>query len=371
MTSAASCFAPAEGVALAPLTTFEVGGAARYFATVRDVAELQAAFAWARGRVPVLVLGGGSNVVIADRGLDALVLRYADESVRDLPSGEHALLRAGAGVAWDTFVAGCVARGLAGVECLSGIPGSAGATPIQNVGAYGQEVGEVVHEVELFRPEPSTIERWPADRCGFSYRDSELKRMPRGAFVVLGVTFALRAGGAPALRYAELARSFSPEDRPSLAAVRARVLELRRAKSMVWDPSDDNHRSAGSFFTNPFVAAVDVDAVRDKARARGALAEGESMPVFPAGEGRAKLSAGWLIERAGFPRGTSRGAVGLSSRHALAIVNRGGATAMQVLAFAREVRDGVLDRLGVRLEPEPELLGFSAEELGDLARASG
>ncbi len=367
-------------MALAPLTTFEVGGEARYFAVVRDVAELEAAFAWASERVPVILLGGGSNVVIADRGLDALVLRYADESVRDVPSDDLVHVRAGAGVAWDAFVGACVARNLAGLECLSGIPGSAGATPIQNVGAYGQEVGEVVVDVELFRPalsgsapsggEGACVERWSKDRCGFSYRDSVLKRTPRGAFVVLGVTFGLRPDGEPALRYAELARSFGVGERPTLAEVRARVLELRRAKSMVWDASDENHRSAGSFFTNPIVASEQVLDVRERARSLGSLAEGEAMPSFAAGEGRTKLSAGWLIERAGFPRGTSRGAVGLSSKHALAVVNRGGATARQVVAFAREVQAGVLARLGVRLEPEPELLGFSSEELGELARAT-
>ncbi len=363
----------AEHVALAPLITFEVGGAARFVAEVEDEVELAAAFVWARARsLPVFVLGGGSNLVVADRGLEAVVVRLRGRGARfTAGEGDQVLVRAAAGEPWDALVDRCVARGLAGLECLSGIPGQVGATPIQNVGAYGQEVADTVREVEVFHPETGTIEVWSAARCDFAYRDSHFKRAPRGEHVVLAVTFALVAGGVPAVRYAELERHLATTGTaPTVASVRDAVITLRRAKSMVVDPADDNRRSAGSFFTNPIVAASEVDAVRDRARARGALRADESMPAFAHGEGRVKLSAGWLIERAGFPRGTSRGAVGLSTRHALALVNRGGATAADVVAFAREIRDGVRANLGVRLVVEPELLGFAPDELDGLSTVS-
>lgn len=362
-----------ERVALAPLTTFEVGGPARFLAEVEDEDELLAAFVWARARsVPVFVLGGGSNLVVADRGLDALVVRLRPRGLRFSPGDDdRVLVRASAGEPWDDLVARCAARDLAGLECLSGIPGQVGATPIQNVGAYGCEVADVLHEVEVLRPATGAIEVWSPARCGFAYRDSAFKRAPRGEHVVVGVTFALARGGAPAVRYAELERHLAGRSGggvPTVASVRAAVLELRRAKSMVVDPADENRRSAGSFFTNPFVGADEVPRVRERAIQRGTLGPHEGMPSFPVPDGRVKLSAGWLIERAGFPRGTSRGVVGLSTRHALALVNRGGATGADVVAFAREVQAGVAEALGVRLEVEPELLGFTPEELGDLAR---
>jgi UDP-N-acetylmuramate dehydrogenase len=360
-----------ERVPLAPLTTFEVGGAARFVAEVEDEDELREAFAWAAARaLPVFVLGGGSNLVVADRGLDALVVRLRARGLRFSPGDDgRVLVRAAAAEPWDDVVARTVARGLAGLECLSGIPGQVGATPIQNVGAYGREVADVVHEVEVLRPSTGAIEVWSPARCAFTYRDSAFKRAPRGEHVVLAVSFTLVRGGPPLVRYAELERHVSARGGdPTVASTRAAVLELRRAKSMVVDPADENRRSAGSFFTNPLVPADEAARVRERAVRRGALAEGETMPGFPASDGRVKLSAGWLIERAGFPRGTARGAVGLSTRHALALVNRGGATGAEVVAFAREVQEGVAERLGVRLEVEPELLGFTSEELGALAR---
>jgi UDP-N-acetylmuramate dehydrogenase len=359
----------AEEVPLAPLTTFEVGGAARFLAEVDDEEELAAAFAWAKARsLPVFVLGGGSNLVVADRGLDAMVVRLRARGARFSPGdGGAVVVRAVAAEPWDALVERCVARDLAGLECLSGIPGQVGATPIQNVGAYGQEVADTLREVEVFRPATGAIEVWSRERCDFAYRDSAFKRAARGEHVVLAVTFALTHGGAPTVRYAELEKHLAQRGiEPRVGAVRAAVLELRRAKSMVIDPADENRRSAGSFFTNPIVAVAEVDAVRERARARGALADGETMPAFAHGEERVKLSAGWLIERAGFPRGTTRGSVGLSTRHALALVNRGGATASDVIAFAREVRDGVLSALGVRLVVEPELWGFTPAELDGL-----
>jgi UDP-N-acetylmuramate dehydrogenase len=352
---------------LAPRTTLGVGGAARFFLELRDVAEARAALAWAHGAgLAVVVLGGGSNLLVADRGLDALVLRVRFAGLEIASAGDHVHVTAGAGEPWDAFVASCVAAGHAGLECLSGIPGDVGATPIQNVGAYGQEVADTVLRVETLRRDTGELVLWDHAAAQFGYRDSVWKRAAKERFLVTRVTFALRPGGAPSVRYAELERALADVAEPSLAAVRAAVITLRRAKSMVLDASDENGRSAGSFFVNPTLSIDEADAVR----VRAALREGEKMPAFPGENGRVKLSAGWLIERAGFPKGFADGRVGLSTRHALALVNRGGATATELLTFARRVRDGVRDRLGVRLVPEPVALGFDAAELGDLYDAT-
>lgn len=348
---------------LAPRTTLGVGGAARYFVEAADVEHTRAALAWANAAgLPVVVLGGGSNLLVADRGLDALVLRVRILGVEAVPMGDRVHVSAGAGEPWDGLVARCVAAGHAGLECLSGIPGDVGATPIQNVGAYGQEVGDTLTSVETLRRDTGERVVWDRAAAQLGYRDSVWKRSAKERFVVTRVTFALRPGGAPTVRYAELERALGDEPRPSLAAVRSAVIALRRAKSMVLDANDENGRSAGSFFVNPTVSADEVEQVRERA----ALREGEKMPAFPGENGRVKLSAGWLIERAGFPKGFTDGRVGLSTRHALALVNRGGASAAELLRFARRLRDGVRDRLGVRLVPEPVALGFETAELGDL-----
>ena len=356
-------------VALSGLTTLGVGGPAKLFASVASLEALGEVLAWARGQsLAVWVLGGGSNMLVSDRGFDGLVVRLSANRI----DFEGANVRADAGASFDDLVAASALRGLAGLECLSGIPGLVGAVPIQNVGAYGQEVSEVISDVVAI--DRATGERvvFTAEACRFSYRDSVFKREMRDRYVIGSVTFSLRPGGAPSLRYPELGRHFaaSGASEPSLSEVRSAVIALRRSKSMVLDPLDENWRSAGSFFTNPIVVAGEVEHVVERARRLGVIGEGESMPAFAAGEGRTKLSAGWLIERAGFAKGTSRGSVGLSTRHALAIVNRGGARASEIVAFAREIRDGVLAAFGVRLVPEPELVGFEAGELGDLIIAS-
>lgn len=340
-----------DGVPLAPLTTLEVGGVARHFTEATDEAAVAEALRWAAARgLSAAILGGGSNVLVPDAGFDGLVIRIALRGRRfdALPDGTVAVTAA-AGEPWDDLVADTVARELAGLECLSGIPGLAGATPIQNVGAYGQEVADTIRGVRVLdRATLQARELTPAE-CGFGYRDSRFKRQP-DAFVVLAVTFALRPGGAATLRYAELAAALASRARPTLADTRAAVLELRARKSMVIRAGDPNRRSAGSFFTNPIVDEATAD---QTARRAGA----PDMPRFPAGPGRVKLSAAWLIERAGFTKGTRRGAVGISTAHALALVNLGGARADDLLAFAAEIVAAVRDRLGVTLVPEPVLLG--------------
>jgi UDP-N-acetylmuramate dehydrogenase len=340
---------PRERVPLAPYTTLGVGGPARWFLEAADEATLRAALEWARGRgVPVRVLGGGSNVVVPDVGVDALVVRVALRGVTTRQAGDGVEVTAAAGEPWDDLVAAVVARGWAGLECLSGIPGLVGATPLQNVGAYGQEVSDTVVAVRaLDTVSGEAVTLSPAD-CGFAYRDSAFKSREPGRWVVLAVTYRLRPGGAPVLSYAEVARDVAARGlaAPTLADVRASVLAIRRAKSMVLQPGDPNRRSCGSFFTNPIVAPADA--------ARVAERTGDPrMPRWPQADGGVKLSAAWLIERAGFRRGQREGAVGLSTAHALAIVAHDGARAADVLAFARRLQDSVAERFGVRLAIEP------------------
>ncbi|MFO0614998.1 MAG: UDP-N-acetylmuramate dehydrogenase [Polyangiaceae bacterium] len=342
-----------ERVPLAPLTTLGVGGAARYFARASTLEEIERALDWAREtRVPLFVLGGGSNLLVGDAGFDGLVLQIATRGVRDEGGGR---VRVSAGEPWDAFVAWTVERGLAGVECMSGIPGTTGATPVQNVGAYGQEVSETIREVELIDRATGERSIRSASACGFGYRDSVFKRADRDRFVVTEVRFALEPGGAPSLRYAELAKHCAARfDRPSLADVRAAVIELRASKSMVLREDDENRRSAGSFFVNPIVPRSIADDVA--ARWARISTDGSAVPRWPAGDD-VKLSAGWLIERSGFAKGTARGEAGISTRHALAIVNRGGATAAAITALRDEVIAAVRRTFGVELTQEPESIG--------------
>ncbi|WP_438016331.1 UDP-N-acetylmuramate dehydrogenase [Sorangium sp. So ce315] len=367
-----------ESVPLAPLTTLGVGGPARFFAEAGGEDAVLDAFRFAAARgVPLFVLGGGSNLLVADRGVDALVLRVRVRGLQIVGAnggdgdgqGPRLLVRAGAGERWDDLVARAVAEGWAGVECLSGIPGDVGATPIQNVGAYGQEVAETIAEVRAIdRATGATTVIAGAD-CGFGYRDSRFKRAWRGRYVITAVTFALRPGGAATIRYPELQRALAAPlggAAPPLAEVRSAVIALRRGKSMVLDPADENGRSAGSFFMNPTLEAGAAAGVLSRIEAAGVLAPGEAIPQYPAGGGRVKLSAAWLIERAGFAKGTRHGAAGISTRHTLALVNRGGATAAELIELARRVRRGVLDRFGVALSAEPDLVGFAPGEIADL-----
>jgi len=362
-------------VPLAPKTTLGVGGKAARYLEARDEAAVAHALAWAeRHRVAVTVLGGGSNVLVSDRGVDGLVLRVAVSGINHAVEGEHIILSAGAGEPWDNLVAMTVEQGWSGLECLSGIPGDVGAAPIQNIGAYGQEACEVITFVYgIDRKSGATV---GIDRvgCRFGYRDSVFKRRASGRFVIVGVTFALRRGGSATVRYEELARYLGETGAgasPSLAEVRGAVLELRRRKSMLLDPSDENVRSAGSFFVNPTLDEDVWQRVRARIEQANVLAPGESIPSFPAGRGRIKVPAAWLIERAGFKKGSGDGPVGLSTKHTLAIVNRGGATADDVLAFARRVQGAVFSTFGVRLVPEPVFLGFRAEEIADLVGGGG
>jgi UDP-N-acetylmuramate dehydrogenase len=351
-----------EGVPLAPLTTIGIGGPARWFVEATSAAEVEQALAWAAEKaLPTFVLGGGSNLLIADEGFPGLVLWVALRGVVEEPDGDEVALRVAAGEPWDALVERAVAAGLAGFECLSGIPGSVGATPIQNVGAYGQDVAETVVDVEALSRSEGARRRFAAEECGFAYRDSVFKREERDRWVILGVTFRLRRGGPPALRYPELVRHLETERGVAdLARVRQAVVALRRRKGMVLDPDDADTRSDGSFFMNPVVGAAALDGVLGRVAARGLAPE--AMPRFPAGDAT-KLSAAWLIEQAGFRKGHRHGGVGISSKHALALVNRGGGTAREVVELVREIRRRVEDAFGVRLVPEPNFVGFERDPL--------
>ena len=345
-----------HGVPLAPLTTLGVGGPARWLLRWRTVAELRDGLAFAvEQRVPWWLLGGGSNVIIADTGLPGVVLQPAGHAliVGEAVAG-NVRVSADAGVVWDELVARTVACGLGGLECLSGIPGLVGSAPIQNIGAYGQDVSEVIDAVEVLDARDGTSRVWQRADCAFGYRDSVWKREP-GRWIVTRVHLRLRAQAAPCLAYAQVAQALAgvalAAGTPGLTSVRQTVLQLRRAKGMVVDPTDPDSRSVGSFFVNPTVAPVVA------ARVQSRLAPQGSMPMWPSGE-CVKLSAAWLIEHSGLSRGFGAGRVGLSSKHTLAIVNRGGATAVEVLSFANDIVACVETASGVRLEREPVLLGF-------------
>lgn len=344
-------------VALAPRTSLELGGDARDFLCAREDDAIVEAIAWAQGGGErIWILGGGSNVVISDDGLEGLVIEIATRGVRLRQSGDAVHVHAMAGESWDALVARVTAAGLCGIECLSGIPGRVGATPIQNVGAYGQEISDVLRSVRVLDRARGCVEMWSKERCELTYRDSLFKREP-DRWVVLEVELQLRTGAPDPPRYAELTRALAGEPAPSVARIREVVLQLRRRKSMVLDASDPCSRSAGSFFTNPVVDPATADRVAAEAMRLGVIESADAMPRFAA-PGGVKLAAGWLVEAAGLRRGHGEGAIGLSDHHALAIVHRGGGTAAELVAFARDVQRRVETTFGVRLQPEPVFLGL-------------
>ena len=336
-------------VPLAGLTTLRVGGPARDLVEVTSSRELvEAVRALDAAGEPVLVLGGGSNLLVGDGGFDGTVVKVATRGVDDdVASCSGAVLTVAAGEPWDPFVALTVERGFSGMEALSGIPGSVGATPVQNVGAYGVEVGQHVTTVRTLDRSTGQVRTLFAVECGFGYRSSVFKAQP-GRYVVLEVTFQLRLGSLSApVRYAELARVLGVEVGTRVPAVEVReaVLALRGSKGMVLDDADPDTWSAGSFFTNPVLDAAAAQALPEEA------------PRYAQPDGCVKTSAAWLIEHAGFGRGWGDGPARLSTKHTLALTNRGSATAADVLDLARRVRTGVVESFGITLEPEPVLVG--------------
>ncbi len=350
-------------VPLAPRTTLGVGGSAELFCSVTSEGALRDALYFARSHeLPVTLLGGGSNVIVPDAGVRGLVLHIALRGVAQRTDGERVSLIVAAGEPWDEVVAASVDAGLAGLEALSGIPGLSGATPVQNVGAYGQEVADTITAVRVIDRRSGEARMLSAAECGFAYRSSTFKGAQAGRYVVVAVTFALRAGLAAPARYGELSRALGSDTPAPLARVRETVMALRRAKSMVLAPlgaaaRDENARSVGSFFTNPIVGAEKAAQVIDAALQANLVVRAEDVPRWAEPDGRIKLAAGWLVEKSGFAKGTRRGPVGLSTRHALALVCHEGATTRALLALADEVRDAVHARFDVSLEREPVLLG--------------
>jgi UDP-N-acetylmuramate dehydrogenase len=347
-----------ENIPLAPLTTLRIGGAARFFVEAQSRIDVEEAVAFARTkRLALFILGGGSNLVVADSGWPGLVLKMAIPGIEQRPGTNDegkVLFDAGAGESWDRFVSHAVMAQCAGVECLSGIPGSVGGTPVQNVGAYGQEVADTIDSVEVFDRKSNQVRELCREACGFSYRASIFNTTERERFIILRVIYALTPGGDPHLEYADLKRHFAGrETRPNLAETREAVRHIRALKGMLIVPGDPDCQSAGSFFKNPVLSEEQHADLEKRARARGL-----SIPSYPALEKNKKVSAAWLVEKSGFARGYGFGHVGISSKHALAIVNRGGATAAEVLALKDQIQHRVEEIWGLRLEPEPVLVGF-------------
>lgn len=339
-----------ENVGLAELTTFKIGGKARFFAEAECVKDVFRAIEFAeKNTLETFILGGGSNVLISDEGFDGLVLKVAIKGIilSDEKDGT-VFVTAGAGEDWDALVAFCAEKNLQGFECLSGIPGLVGGTPVQNVGAYGQEVSETIATVRCFDGQTKKVVELTASECGFAYRTSVFNTTEKNRYIVLAVIYNLKFGGAPKIVYRDLQNYFG-EKKPTLCETRAAVLGIRRAKSMVIDEKDKNSQSAGSFFKNPIVS---VETFAEIER-RAASLKIESVPKFVVDEQTVKIPAAWLIENAGFQKGYRKGKVGLSTRHTLAIVNLGGATAGAVLALKDEIQAEVQEKFDVLLKPEP------------------
>jgi UDP-N-acetylmuramate dehydrogenase len=319
-----------EEVPLAPYTTFQIGGPARYFAQAETEDDIAAGLAFAaEHNLSLFILGGGSNLLVSDAGFPGLVLRIALTGI----AMENSTISAAAGEDWDGLVAYAVEADSAGVECLSGIPGTVGGTPVQNVGAYGQEVSQTIAAVRAFDKKTERFVDLPASACGFAYRRSIFNTTERGRYVVTRVDYALRKGGAPSIVYADLARHFRNQPSPTLAEVRDAVRTIRAQKGMLLQPGDADCRSAGSFFKNPIVPVTLVDSL-----AHHLGIEKKSIPAYPAQDGEVKLSAAWLIERAGFQKGYVLG---------------NGATAAEIVALRDKVQEEITSRFGIRLEPEP------------------
>ncbi|HEX6125872.1 MAG TPA: UDP-N-acetylmuramate dehydrogenase [Pyrinomonadaceae bacterium] len=336
-----------ENVPLAPLTTLKVGGPARFFARAKYEEDVIQAFEYAsRNALQVFVLGGGSNILVSDKGFDGLVIQIAQKGI----STNGPVITAQAGEDWDEFVRSCVERNLAGIECLSGIPGFVGGTPVQNVGAYGQEVSETIVTVRCFDRSDREIVELDNSACGFTYRRSIFNSTARDRYVVLAVTYVLTENGAPSIAYKDLREYFTGRS-PTLLETREAVLKIRRAKSMVIDPGDPNSRSAGSFFKNPVVDQAVLDSIT-------AERQHANVPYFTADNGRVKIPAAWLIEQSGFRKGYRLGNAGISTNHSLAIVNFGRASATEIVDLKTRIQEGVEQKFGIHLQPEPVFVGF-------------
>jgi UDP-N-acetylmuramate dehydrogenase len=343
-------------IALAQYTTLGLGGTARHFAHCASLVDIREAFHFAAAQsLKVFVLGGGSNVIVADEGFDGLVIHIALRGISTATTPDGVQVTAAAGEPWDPFVEYCVRHAYTGVECLSGIPGLVGATPIQNVGAYGQEVRDTITAVEVLDRHSGAVTTLANRDCAFGYRQSRFKGTDADRFVVTAVTFLLQPNAPPVMRYPELQKAVAASGvgQPTLANVRDGVLALRRGKSMVLDPDDPHSRSVGSFFTNPIITPNELERVRRRWQQTGST---DIVPSFPSGD-LMKIPAAWLVEHAGFPKGYRLGNVGVSAHHSLALVNYGGTT-LQLLNLAHRIQNAVRERFGITLEREPVVVSF-------------
>jgi UDP-N-acetylmuramate dehydrogenase len=346
-----------DNISLAPLTTFRVGGPARHFIDARSEQDvLDAVSVAAAGQFPLFVLGGGSNLVVSDEGWPGLVLKVSIPGLEFRNDPTNPTIIAGAGENWDSLVALAVSKHCAGVECLSGIPGTVGGTPVQNVGAYGQEVAETITSVRVLEIATGKVIDLNRDECGFSYRTSIFNSTHHGWYIVLQVTYTLNRSTAPKIEYADLKKYFAGRSgAPTLQQTREAVRSIRNSKAMLLVEGDEDCRSAGSFFKNPVVTKPEAERVDALAHQR---VPGKVMPWYPAEDGMIKLSAAWLVEQAGFAKGYTRGPAAISRKHSLAIVNRGGAKATDIIALKDEIQQRVLDLWGLSLVPEPVFVGF-------------
>jgi UDP-N-acetylmuramate dehydrogenase len=351
-----------EQVPLAPYTTLRIGGPARFFCSVQHENEIAEAAQFARDNgLPLFVLGGGSNLLVSDAGYGGLVVHLSATIARqERRDAEHVLLEVAAGENWDDLVLYAVDRGYAGIECLAGIPGDVGGTPVQNVGAYGQEVAETIVLVRAYDLETRTFVNLDHQACHFSYRRSLFNAEAPGRYIVTAVTYRLRPGGEPALRYADVKRHFASVldrgDQPTLRQVYDAVRSIREQKGMLAGQGGPDGRSAGSFFKNPVVPSSRLPQLAFQAECNL-----DQIPHYPAGEGTVKLPAAWLIERAGFHKGFAMGRVAISSRHTLALVNLGDATAAELIALRDAVATAIRDKFAIYLEQEPVMLGFPSQ----------
>lgn len=342
-------------IPLAPRTTLQVGGPANIFIEVHHEEELQPSLSQHdEGEESLVVLGGGSNVVIAEEGVSAPVVTLAMRGIHETERQEGVFVTAVAGESWDALVSYCVDQSLAGLECLSGIPGFVGAAPIQNIGAYGQEVADCMHSVRAYDRYQQQIVELPASFCQFSYRTSIFKKEYMHRYLILSVTFCLQRSSPAMPRYAELAKALAWCKSPTLHDVREAVLRLRRQKSMVIDATDPNSKSVGSFFLNPVLSAEEITRLQS-------IAPG--VPTFAFAHNQTKVAAAWLIEQAGFAKGYKQGNVGISHNHSLAIVNYGGASAAEVIVLAKDIQREVFKAFSIWLYPEPNFYGFKGHPL--------
>ena len=354
-----------ENTSLAELTTLKIGGKAKFFAKAKNNRDVAEAFQFAKTYdLEVFVLGGGSNILIADEGFDGLVLQIAVKGISILEGkDETVFVSAGAGEDWDNFVKFCVKNNLQGLECLSGIPGFVGGTPVQNVGAYGQEVSETISGVKCFDRKNKTFIKLENSECKFAYRTSIFNTTKKNRYVVLEVIYKLKNGGSPKIVYADLQKYFDGKT-PTLQEAREAVLEIRAKKSMVINERDANSKSAGSFFKNPIVSNEKFAKLNKTAANLNIIEKNGFVPNYKVDEKSVKIPAAWLIEKAGFEKGYEKGNVGLSTKHTLALINRGEATAQDILDLKNEIQMRVLEIFDIELKPEPIFIGFRALNSG-------